>query len=137
LYVLHGLRAMEGSAQAVADMDRALEECRGLARYRRDRTRSLEWIGTGSGIARLVHQSQLGGWQREFREFPGLLARVEGRVKSIDGPQKGVIAVSGGIDAFFVPARSDIHAGRDENVLASCYIGFSYDGLRAWAVERR
>ena len=137
LYVLHSLRALEGSSQAVADMERAMEECRSLARYRRDRTRSLEWIGEGSGIARLVHQSQLGDWQGELREFPGLLARVEGRVKSIDGPQKGVIAVSGGLDAFFVPARSDIHAGRDENVLANCYIGFSYDGLRAWSVERR
>jgi hypothetical protein len=47
-------------------------------------------------------------------------------VKSIGGPQKGAIAVGGGVEAFFVPARSDI-----------CYIGFSYDGLRAWAVERR
>lgn len=137
LYVLHSLRAMEGSAQAVADMERALEECRTIARYRRDRTRSLEWIGAGSGIARLVHQSQLGDWQGEFFEFPGLLARIEGRVRSIDGPQKGVIAVSGGLTAFFVPARSDIHAGRDENVPVSCFIGFSYDGLRAWSVERR
>jgi tetratricopeptide (TPR) repeat protein len=137
LYVLHSLRAMEGSAQAVADMERALEECRSLARYRRDRTRSLEWIGPGSGVAKLVHQSQLGDWQGDFFKFPELLASVEGRVKSIDGPQKGVIAVTGGLEAFFVPARSDIHAGRDENVLVNCYIGFSYDGLRAWAVMRR
>jgi hypothetical protein len=58
-------------------------------------------------------------------------------VKSIGGPQKGAIAVGGGVEAFFVPARSDILPGRDENVLVTCYIGFSYDGLRAWAVERR
>ena len=137
LYVLHCLRAMEGSPQAGADMERVLEECRGLARYRRDRTRSLEWIGDGSGIAKLVHQSQLGEWRGDFREFAGLLTRVEGRVKSIDGPQKGTIMVTGGLEAFFVPARSDIHAGRDENTLVTCYLGFSYDGPRAWAVERR
>lgn len=57
LYVLHCLRAMDGSTQAVPDMERALEECRTLARCRRDRTRSLVWIGNGSGIAKLVHQS--------------------------------------------------------------------------------
>jgi tetratricopeptide (TPR) repeat protein len=137
LYVLHCLRAMDGSAQAAADMDRALEECRSLARYRRDRTRSLEWMGNGSGIAKLIHQSQLGEWRGEFREFAGLLARVGGRVRSIDGPQKGTLVLAGGVEAFFVPARSDIHAGRDENALATCYLGFSYDGPRAWAVERR
>ena len=139
LYVLHGLRAMEGSAQAVADMERTLEECRNLARYRRDRTRSLEWIGTGTGtgVARLVHHSQLGKWRDDFREFSSFLARVEGRVKSIGGPEKGTIMVAGGLQAFFVPARSDIHAGRDENAPVTCYIGFSYDGLWAWAVERR
>lgn len=137
LYVLHCLRAMDGSVQAVADMERALEECRALARYRRDRTRSLEWIGNGNGIAKLVHQSQLGDWRGEFREFAHLLARIEGRVKSIDGPQKGTIGIDGGVEAFFVPARSEIHIGRDENVLVICYIGFSYDGPRAWAVERR
>lgn len=136
LYVLHCLRAIEGSTQAVADMERALEECRALARYRRDRTRSLEWIGDGSGIAKLVHQSQFGGWRDDFHESAGLLTRVEGRVKSIDGPQKGTIAITGGFEAFFVPARSDIHAGRDENTLVTCYLGFSYDGPRAWAVER-
>lgn len=136
LYVLHSLRAMEGSAQAVADMERALEECRNLARYRRDRTRSLEWIGKGSGIAKLVHQSQLGEWRDNFREFPEVLALADGRVKSIDGPQRGAITLAGGLQAFFVPARSDIHVGRDENVPVTCYIGFSYDGLRAWAVKR-
>ncbi len=136
LYVLHSLRAMEGSGQAVADMGRALEECRGLARYRRDRTRSLEWIGYGTGIAKLVHQSQLGEWRGEFREFSGLLERIQGRVTSIDGPQRGAITIGFGLEAFFVPARSDVQTGRDENILVTCYIGFSYDGLRAWAVER-
>lgn len=136
LYVLHCLRAMEGSAQAAADMERALEECRSLARYRRDRTRSLEWIGNDQGIAKLVHQSQLGRWLDDFHEFASLLKRVEGRVTSIDGPQKGKITISGGVEAFFVPARSDIHAGRDENILVTCYLGFSYEGPRAWSVQR-
>lgn len=136
LYALHTLRALDGSIQALSDMDRALEETRALARYRRDRTRSLEWIGEGTGIKRFVHQSQLGEWQNDFRASAGLLARLKGRIKSIDGPQKGSIELAAGIEAFFVPGRADIHAGRDENVLVACYIGFSYDGLRAWSVER-
>lgn len=136
LYVLHTLRALDGSAQALSDMDRALDDTRALARYRRDRTRSLEWIGTGEGIRKLIHQSQLGEWQNDFRASACLLSRMNARVKSIDGPQKGIIELATGIEAFFVPGRSDIHAGRDENVPVTCYIGFSYDGLRAWSVAR-
>lgn len=136
LYVLHALRALEGSGQALADSERALEECQAIARFRRDRTRSFEWIGPGDGIRRLVHQSGLGAWRDDFWESTAPLARVEGRIKSIDAPQKGSIQVKGGLDAFFVPARGGFHTGRDENVAVSLYLGFSYDGPRAWSVEQ-
>lgn len=135
LYVLHFLRSLQGSSQAVLDMERALDECRSLARYRRDRTRSFEWIGPSAGVRALVHQSQLGEWAGDFWKSTYLLCRLTGRITSIDGPQKGTISVDGGIDAFFVPAKSDIHEGRDENSAVTCYIGLSYDGPRAWDVR--
>jgi hypothetical protein len=37
---------------------------------------------------------------------------------------------------FFVPAVGDFHARRDENRPVDCFIGFSYDGPRAWEVRR-
>ena len=135
LYVLHMLRALDGSIQGAADAERALDECRGLTRFRRDRTRSFEWIGKGDGVNRLVHQSRLGEWRGDFWSDAEALVRVEGRIKSIAGPQKGVVVVSGAIDAFFVPARADVYEGRDENVSVDCYLGFSYDGPRAWDVR--
>jgi hypothetical protein len=135
LYVLHFILALDGSSQAIADAERALDECRAIARFRRDRTRSFEWIGPGVGIRRLVHQSRLGEWKNDFWESTALLTRLTGRIKSIEAPQKGTIQVVGGMDAFFVPARSDVHASRDENVLVSFYLGFSYDGPRAWSVQ--
>lgn len=137
LYVLHAVRALEGSSQALADMGRALEECRGLAKYRRDRTRSFEWIGKGVGVQRLVHQSRLGEWKGDFWESTGALEVVQGLITSIDGPQKGMIELRGGLPAFFVPGKGDFHYGRDENAAIECYVGFSYDGLRAWDVRKR
>lgn len=134
LYTIHFLRILQGSSQAVIDTERALEECRSLTRFRRDRTRSFEWIGEKNGIQGLIHQSQLGDWKGEFFESTDLLRRVSGRIKTIDGPQKGLIEISGGIEAFFVPAKSDIHAGKDENALVTFYLGLSYDGPRAWDV---
>lgn len=136
LYVLHTLRALKGSSQGAADADQALEECRAIAQFRRDRTRSFEWIGDGEGVQALVHQSRLGEWKEEFWEFGSALARLSGRIKTIAGPQKGIVELEGGVCAFFVPARSDFNIGRDENTLVNCYLGFSYDGPRAWDVKR-
>jgi hypothetical protein len=136
LYVLHTLHALKGSSQSAADAERALEECRVLARFRRDRTRSFEWIGAGQGIEALVHQSRLGEWKEDFWESTDALLRLDGRIASIDGPQKGLVELNGGVKAFFVPAKSDFHFGRDENAPVNCYVGFSYDGPRAWDVRR-
>ena len=136
LYVLHTLRALTGSTQGAADAERTLEGCRELARFRRDRTRSFEWIGPGDGVAALVHQSRLGEWKDDFWESTDALVRLKGRISSIDGPQKGSVELDEGVRAFFVPVKSGFHLGRDENAAVTCYLGFSYDGPRAWDVQR-
>jgi len=135
LYVMHFLRALKGSAQALVDFEQALEVCKSITKYRRDRTRSFEWIGPKDGIGSLVHQSQLGDWMGDFWESTSSLTRLEGRIKSIDGPQKGTLELESGAHAFFVPAKSDIHEGRDEHARITCFIGLSYDGPRAWDVK--
>lgn len=136
LYVLHTIRALAGSLQAAADAERALDECQAIARFRRDRNRSFEWVGSGTGVQALVHQSKLGEWKEDFWESTGSLARLEGRIASIDGPHKGFVELSGGVKAFFVPGRAGFNSGRDENALVSCFLGFSYDGPKAWDAKR-
>ena len=37
--------------------------------------------------------------------------------------------------AFFVPAKGGYSRGHSENRPVTFYLGFSYDGLRAWAVK--
>ena len=135
LYVLHTLRALKGSSQGAADADRALDECRRLSRLRRDRTRSFEWIGEGEGIETLVHQSRLGSWVDDFWDSAGVLVRLNGRISSIGGPQKGYVELYGGIQAFFVPAKSGFQSGRHENVPVNCYLGF-IKGLRVGAIRQ-
>ena len=135
LYVLHCLMAIQGSVQAVADSERALEECRQVAQLRRDRTRSFEWIGKGRGIGGLIHQSRLGEWRGNFWESTTVLSRCRGRIKEIGGPQKGKIVLDCQLEAFFVPGRSGFFAGRDENLAVECFLGFSFEGPRAWEVR--
>ena len=136
-YVLNSLLAMEGSRIAFQRFKQSMEECRELSRFRRNRDRSYEWVGEGVGIASLVHQSRLGEWDHEggFWENTKPLARVHGRVARITGPQAGLIEFAGGLEAFFVPAKSGFPAG-SENTAVSAFLGFSYDGPRAWSVKR-
>ena len=136
-YVLNALMAMDGSRFALQRYEQYLEECRELTRFRRNRDRSYEWLGDGPGIARLVHQSRLGDWDRDlgFWKNTEPLVRIPGRVSRINGPQAGFIELAGGLEAFFVPARSHLLRG-SENTPILAFLGFSYDGLRAWDILR-
>ena len=135
LYVLHMLNGIQGSNRGVSDGEIVLNECRSVARLRRDRTRSFEWVGVGRGVGALVHQSQLGDWSEDFWTRKDRLIRLEGRISSIDAPQKGYVDLQCGLRAFFVPGRSGFFRGRDENMPVTLNLGFSYDGPRAWNVE--
>ena len=134
-YVLNALMAMDGSSLSLQRHEQYLEECRELTRFRRKRDLSYEWLGQGRGIARLVHQSRLGAWDQErgFWKNTASLKRVSGRVARIIGPQAGFVEFAGGLQAFFVPARSGLSSG-SENTLVQAYLGFSYDGPRAWDI---
>ena len=137
LFVMHVLRALEGSRLAAESVGRYLEECRKKTRYRRNRTRSFEWIGTGAGLRRLVHHDSLGMWDRgaQFWSDRSLLDVVDGVVVRIQGPEAGEIEIEGGLRAFYVPGRVDHHSGNAENRRVQFFLGFSYDGLRAWEVR--
>jgi tetratricopeptide (TPR) repeat protein len=137
IYVLHAIQAIGGSTLAGDRAMRSLEESKNRARFRRDRTRSFEWLGVGQGLKQLVHQDMLGEWDREndFWTNTSPLRRLEGVVSSISGQQAGEIEVSGGLKAFFVPGIAGLASGRDENVHVKLFLGFSYEGLRAWSVE--
>jgi hypothetical protein len=60
---------------------------------------------------------------------------MKGAIASISGPEAGLIELRGGVKAFFVPGKSGHLRGRDENRAVECFLGFSYDGPRAWEVR--
>lgn len=136
LYVLHMLRSLQGLTLARDYAERALKTCRERSSYLRNRTRSFEWVGIGDSISKLVHQDALGAWDdaSAFYSNTTLLWRVPAVIARIDRPEKGELELPGGMRSFFVPAVSTHTRGRDENRRVTCYIGFSYDGPRAWGV---
>lgn len=137
LATFNALRAMDGSFLADDQFQQYRIESSRRAQFRRDRTRSIEWLGVGSGVRGLIHQSDLGPWDEEanFYTLTEPLVRIGGRVTGYDGPQAGKIELEGtGVEAFYVPARSG-HTRRSLNQRVHCFVGFSYDGPRAWSVE--
>ena len=133
------MKAIDGS---MIERERSLdliEQSKAKARNVRNRTRSFEWFGIGDGIARLIHYTELGDWEEETNFYGQAhhLERIDGRVAQINGPQAGYIELTScGLKAFFVPAVADVYKGRDENTRLNFYLGFSYDGLRAWSVKK-
>jgi tetratricopeptide (TPR) repeat protein len=108
LYVLNALKTLDGSVFAREDTLRYIDESRQLARSRRNRTRSFEWLGTAEfPLARLVSHVSLGEWDEQTK-------------------------VNGGLSAFFVPAVGNF---TELNLSIDCFLGFSYDGIRAWEVK--
>jgi tetratricopeptide (TPR) repeat protein len=138
LYVMYAIQGLSGLSLAAERSMRELEETRARARYRRDRSFSFEWFGPGCDLAKMVHHDDLGAWseQKGFWDRDDKLSRVQGIVVSISGPQAGEIELSAGLKAFFVPGSCGITKARDENAYVTCFVGFSYDGLRAWSVQR-
>lgn len=138
LYVLHVLKAIDGSMIEQVQAQKLIEQSQAKSRYLRNRTRSYEWLGEGEELSRLVHHSELGRWDESTNFYTRVsrLDRVEGRISKINKPAVGIIEMSScGLPVFFVPAKAGVERGRDENLRASFYLGFSYDGLRAWSVE--
>lgn len=136
LYVLYTIQAVDGYALSVDRAMNALEKCKTKARYRRDRTKGIEWLGQELGLKGLINKDALGQWnqQRNFWEVTRMLRRVRGIISRINGQESGLVEVNG-IKAFFVPGVSGHSFGRSENMPVTFFLAFSYDGPRAWSVE--
>ncbi len=140
LYILKFLQSELGDLAMADEAREIIAECSRLVQNLPHRTQSFEWLGKEKGLRGLVHASALGEWDtdKEFWTNEPLLRRVTGRIARIQAPGSGEIELPTGLRAFFVPARGTkqggYQRGSDEGHEVEFYLGFSYDGLRAWSV---
>lgn len=135
LYVLHYLRLRDGTARGENLVLSNLEKCRELSRGRR--SHSYDWLAVEPDWCPLVHHSELGKWDKAIEFYPdtSLLDEVTGTIETIKGPQSGTIKLGRAIRAFFVPSKNQSES-KDINEKVHFFLGFSYDGFRAWSVRR-
>ena len=142
LSIIKFLQSETEGGQAAEEAKQTSEECALRAANLPHRTRSFEWLGKDSGIHALIPAKDLGNWDPSLEFWPdvGKLKRVHGTIVSIHGPASGEVELSSnGLRAFFVPSKGLVPGGylrgRDEEHPVSFFLGFSYDGLRAWSVS--
>lgn len=133
LYILHFLRWQSGAERDESALQLSLENCRRRAIGRRGI--SYEWLATTPDWCPLVHANELGEWQDELNFFGNTesLARPNGIIATIK-PQAGTIKLGARTVAYFVPGTR-FSESRHLNAAVDFYLGFSYEGLRAWSVD--
>ena len=141
LYIMKFLQLELGDLAAAAEVPVLIEECVRLGRHLSRASSSFEWLGREAGIASLVHVSTLGGWdvQKEFWANTDQLRPVKGHIARIRDQGSGEIELTSGLRAFFTPSRGAVPggyiAGQDVGREVEFFLGFSYEGLRAWSVR--
>ena len=142
LYILKFLQSDEGSLSMTNEARELIAECRAASvRTAFPRSRCFEWLGGNSGLKALVNRSELGEWDNSKKfwsnEIP--LRRIPGVVSHIQSPASGEIKLTNGLTAFFVPSTVAVEGGYlrglHERRRVEFYLGFSYEGLRAWSVR--
>ncbi|MGW4947242.1 P-loop NTPase [Actinoplanes sp. NPDC004185] len=134
LYVLHFMRWYRGDEFSQDAIRSHIEKASKLARSANSQW-SYEWMGVTPEWCPLAHFSELGEWSGSFWNYVAPLKRVSGVIQDIEGPQFGTIRVGEGrLMARFNP-RERFRRARDENALVDFFLGFSYEGLRAWEVD--
>ena len=143
LYIMKFLQLEMGDLAAANEVPGLIEECSRLAQDLSRTTSSFEWMGNDAGLAGLVHVSTLGEWdsKKEFWPNTGHLRVVRGRIARIRNQGSGEIELPSGLRVFFIPSRGDVPGGyiggQDIGREVDFFLGFSYDGLRAWSVQDR
>ncbi|HJR09558.1 MAG TPA: hypothetical protein VJ842_20010 [Pyrinomonadaceae bacterium] len=140
LYVLYTLKAIDGSDTAKKRAEVLIKESQFIARHKPKGGFSFEWMGPGLEMTRLVHYTKLGNIDDTtgFYNDVSPLVRVRGKIAKASKPEAGLIELQCGLTAFFVPQprRAPASFGpQDVNKNVDFYLGFSYEGLRAWSVN--
>jgi hypothetical protein len=135
-YLIHFMLRRVGLESDHDRMMFHMRRTRDLAAGRALRQYAYEWLAAEPAWFPFANHREMGAWDPAANFFgsPESLARPTGVIETIESPQAGRIRMQDGSTAFFTPGpqfRKSQHVG----ALVSFYLGFSYEGLRAWRHE--
>lgn len=132
LYILHYFSYEQGVLTSQRKAKDYIEKCKRNIPISTTSKKSFEWVSANAkSTLPLINSNELGKWSGFF-EYNNKLKRVKGMILSVENHVKGTIRING-FDAFFVPKNE--FSTDDVNTEVTFYLGFSFEGLRAWKVE--
>lgn len=136
LHILHFIRWYRGEELKIDETLRHQAESVRKSSGLLHADHAYEWLAKGDDPCPLVHFRELGprGGQDEFYEgSEELLFRYTGKVAKIEPPRRGWITIAQGLQAFCNSRK--LFKGLDEGQDVNFYLGFTYEGLRAYDPE--
>jgi cold shock CspA family protein len=133
LYIMHFLRWMDNLSESNEPVLEHLKRSRRLLGNAANSDHSYEWLGVPGGLFPVVSNRELGAWNRDagvHEHSSTKLRRVTGTIKHFDSPRQAWVQIGEGLDAFFAPRG--FFKGQDEGKKITFYLGFTYEGLRAY-----
>lgn len=140
IYVLSILRMLLNNDCIQNDIEESMKVCKNRAIDRKNRTYSYEWYGKGNGLNALINSNKVDLEKIKKNDFSTsnlMLKQVSGRIEIIKNPANGIVKFKNGLNAFFNPMQANVYKGKDEGKEVQCYISFSYDGVRAWVINKK
>jgi len=141
LMCLFGVQAIKGVKSGVDNYEKFQKEVASRNKAIYSKVFCIEWVGGSSnGTAMLFNHRQLGRWERDkqfFDVFPSKLLKMKGSVVKYISRNQGFIEIEGvGIEVMYQPAKFD-HLSDDaqKRTGVEFYLGFNYDGARAFEVK--
>lgn len=142
LGLLHTIQAINGFSVSKIRADELIRETSERSRSLGNRAYCFEWYAKGENLKKIVSANNAVTREQngDFIFNSHMLDKIKGKVVEIKGPEAGKLELECGLKVFFIPARADNNRGvfrdKDVNKDVDFYLGFSYDGLRAFDVKR-
>ncbi len=133
LYILTYLQWKHGGLDAEDVIQSYIERC--ISKRIGERGFSHEWLAVEPEYCPIISHRDVGEWDPQVHFFKDTtrLAMVKGTIESIK-PQAGYVRLGRVLRAFFRPPPT-IRESSHLNAVVYFYLGFSFDGFRAWGVQ--
>ncbi len=140
LMCLYAIQTIQGIKSGVDNYEKYKNKISERVKSNYSKVFCIEWAGIADGKPVLINNKLVGKWNRDkqfFEETPANLLRIKGRVIKYLGTGQGFIEIEGtGIEVIYQPAKFG-HFSDDaqKQTKVEFYLGFNYDGSRAFNVK--
>lgn len=140
LMCLYAVQAINGIKSGVDNYEKYQKNVAKRIKTTYSKVFCVEWVGLINGNATLLNNKQIGVWVRDkqfFETEPDGLMRLKGKVITYISRTQGYIEIENvGVQVMYQPAHCN-HYSDDEQkgTRVEFYLGFNYDGARAFEVK--